>query len=65
MIWPPGDQVKLLNHTIGNKYRLDALLGAGGMGTVYRATRVLIGDEVAIKILHGEQNNPLMTRETI
>lgn len=41
--------------TIDGRYRIDARLGAGGMATVYRATRLLIGDEVAIKILHGEQ----------
>ena len=38
----------LLGFTIVGKYRIDAKLGAGGMGIVYRATRLLIGDEVAI-----------------
>jgi serine/threonine protein kinase len=42
----------LINRTVEGKYHLDAKLGAGGMGTVYRARRLLIGDEVAIKILH-------------
>jgi eukaryotic-like serine/threonine-protein kinase len=37
---------------IDGKYRLEEWLGAGGMGTVYRATRLLIGDAVAVKILH-------------
>lgn len=41
-----------------DKYCLDSKLGAGGMGTVYLARRLLIGDEVAIKILHSEQNDP-------
>lgn len=45
----------LIGHTIGGKYRMDAKLGAGGMGTVYRATRLLIGDSVAVKLLHPEQ----------
>ncbi|HKZ02207.1 MAG TPA: protein kinase, partial [Pyrinomonadaceae bacterium] len=36
------------------KYCIDAKLGAGGMGAVFRARRLLIGDEVAIKILHPE-----------
>lgn len=40
--------------TIDGKYRLDAVLGSGGMGTVYRSTRLHIGDTVAIKILHRE-----------
>lgn len=43
---------------IAAKYRIEAKLGVGGMGTVYRATRLLIGDEVAIKILHSEQSDP-------
>jgi len=44
----------MLGQTIENKYRLIADLGAGGMGAVYRAQRLLIGDEVAVKILHPE-----------
>jgi serine/threonine protein kinase/ketosteroid isomerase-like protein len=39
---------------IEGKYRVDARLGAGGMGTVYRATRLFIGDSVALKVLHPE-----------
>jgi serine/threonine protein kinase len=41
----------LIGTTLDGKYRLDAQLGVGGMGAVYRGTRVLIGDEVAIKVL--------------
>lgn len=48
----------LFGSTIAGKYHIDAKLGAGGMGTVYRASRLLIGDEVAIKILHSEQSEP-------
>jgi len=48
----------LTGRTIEGKYRIEAKLGAGGMGAVYRATRLVIGDEVAIKILHSEQNEP-------
>jgi serine/threonine protein kinase len=48
----------LLGSTILGKYRIDAKLGAGGMGIVYRATRLLIGDEVAIKILYSEHTDP-------
>jgi eukaryotic-like serine/threonine-protein kinase len=39
---------------IDGKYRIDAEIGAGGMATIYRATRLHIGDVVAIKVLHSE-----------
>jgi len=63
---PPSDQIKsaqgphdsLLGSIIAGKYRLSAKLGSGGMGAVYRATRLLIGDEVAVKLLHSEQSDP-------
>jgi serine/threonine-protein kinase len=53
---PSGTTVDpLVGQMIEGKYRLEARLGVGGMGAVYRATRLLIGDAVAIKILHPEQ----------
>src|SRR5262245_17072496 len=45
---------ELTGQTIDSRYRIESLIGVGGMGSVYRATRILIGDEVAIKILHTE-----------
>lgn len=44
--------VGLIGQILDGKYRIDAKLGSGGMGDVYRATRMLIGDSVAIKVLH-------------
>lgn len=42
----------LVGRTLDSKYELIAPLGEGGMGTVYRARRLHIGDEVAVKVLH-------------
>lgn len=44
--------VNLIGQTLDGKYRIEAKLGSGGMGDVYCATRLLIGDKVAIKVLH-------------
>src|SRR5258708_3779547 len=45
----------LSGSTLDGKYRLDQQIGKGGMGTVYRGTRIHIGDTVAIKILVPER----------
>jgi hypothetical protein len=49
-----GQAGSLLGYVIDGKYRLDEVLGAGGMGQVYRATRLQIGDAVAVKLLKPE-----------
>ena len=44
----------LIGRVIDGKYELTAQLGKGGMSVVYRARRVRIGDDVAVKILMGK-----------
>ncbi|HEY3381532.1 MAG TPA: serine/threonine-protein kinase [Vicinamibacterales bacterium] len=38
---------------IDGRYEVTGLLAAGGMGEVYRARRVLLGDEVVIKVIRA------------
>ena len=39
---------------LDSKYKLVESLGQGGMGSVFRAQRLHIGDEVAVKLLHHD-----------
>ena len=48
------DPDPLIGRVLDGKYELMALLGKGGMSVVYRARRVRIGDDVAVKILMGK-----------
>lgn len=43
----------LVGRLLDGKYEVVERLGEGGMGSVYRARRVHIGDEVAVKVLHS------------
>ncbi len=49
----------LVGRVLDDKYQLDERLGEGGMGTVYRATHLLIDRPVAVKVL----NSKLVTDE--
>lgn len=44
----------LLGLTLDGRYKLTGHLGHGGMGTVYRARRLALGDDVAVKVLHHQ-----------
>src|SRR5262245_37883457 len=52
-----GSELKtdpLVGKVLADRYRLDALLGEGGMGKVYAGEHVLMRKKLAIKILHKE-----------
>ena len=42
---------------MADKYRLDALLGQGGMGSVWKAKNLSLDADVAVKLVHGEIAN--------
>jgi serine/threonine-protein kinase len=43
-----------IGSVLDGRYRIDAILGSGGMGRVYRGEHTGIGRPVAIKVLHAE-----------
>jgi serine/threonine protein kinase len=51
------DPTSLVNSTLDGQYHIESLLGKGGMGAVFRARHILLGDRVAIKVLPPEMRN--------
>ena len=41
----------MLGQVIAGKYRIEKLIGVGGMGAVYRATQLVVERKVALKVL--------------
>jgi formylglycine-generating enzyme required for sulfatase activity len=53
------DLTSLVGATLDGQYQIEALLGQGGMGAVYRARHILLGDFVAIKVMSAYlRSNP-------
>jgi len=52
---PRSARRSLIGQTIDGKYRVMAVLGEGGMGTVFEAEHAAIGRLVAMKVLHPAQ----------
>src|ERR1700719_3357915 len=51
------DPSALTGKVLDGQYQIEVLLGKGGMGAVYRARHILLGDRVAIKVLPPEMRS--------
>src|SRR6266481_958010 len=51
------DPSALTGKVLDGQYQIESLLGKGGMGAVFRARHILLGDRVAIKVLPPEMRN--------
>ena len=51
------DPHSFVGSVLDGQYQIEALLGRGGMGAVYRARHILLGDRVAIKMLPPEMRS--------
>jgi len=49
----PGAAVLPVGHVVADRYRVEGVLGEGGMGVVYRVTHVLMRKPFALKVLHA------------
>ncbi|HVR63266.1 MAG TPA: protein kinase, partial [Polyangia bacterium] len=60
-----GEPERLIGRILGNQYRLDRHIGAGGFGDVFRATQRKTGQLVALKVLRPRtgKNAPSMERQ--
>ncbi|MCL4297527.1 MAG: SUMF1/EgtB/PvdO family nonheme iron enzyme [Anaerolineae bacterium] len=50
-------QQSWIGHTIGGRYKIEALLGHGGMSTVYQAADPNLRRTVAVKLIHPHLSN--------
>jgi len=51
------DPTSLLGSVLDGQYQIESILGKGGMGAVYLARHILLGDRVAIKLLPPEMRS--------
>ncbi|WP_353826304.1 serine/threonine-protein kinase [Agromyces sp. SYSU T0242] len=47
---PPAETDPVLGSTLDERYRIEGLIGRGGMATVYRADDLVLGRRVAVKL---------------
>ena len=49
---PPPMPPAMIGRVLDGRFRIDALLGEGGLGQVFRGTHLRLGRPVAIKVMH-------------
>jgi len=49
-----GTPLEQVEQILAGRYVLKSVLGSGNMGTVYRATQLPMGREVAVKLMHSD-----------
>ena len=50
----PGGPEALVGIVVAGRYRIERVVGEGGMGAVYQAEHVLMRKRFALKVLHPE-----------
>ncbi len=61
----PGIEGLLLGRVLGDRYRIEEVIGRGGMGAVYRAVDERLGRQVAVKVITVSGGSEADSRERL